>query len=170
MKEHNQVAGVSPLELLSARRNIHAARCAGMGLTALANKHSTWHDGRKCTAVDKAQQPRPNAGRGAHRVLSTMNRWPGSVLGERRPQFDASPVKSETHHLVGKDLIFDVAGLKMDVAAGAPSLPLTLPGAHGLGHTSRQDAALDESTELSSDRRLRDRNVAIVAASADGKS
>jgi hypothetical protein len=79
MEEHNQIAGVSPLELLSARPNIHSARCAGMGLTAWANKHSTWHDGRKCTAVDKAQQPRPNSGRGVSQVLSTMNRWTGSV-------------------------------------------------------------------------------------------
>jgi hypothetical protein len=38
-----------------------------------------------------------------------------------------------------------------------------------LGRTSRQDAALDELTALCSDRRLGDRNVAIVAASADGK-
>src|SRR5678815_1083123 len=148
MKEQNQVAGVSPLELLSARRNIHAARCAGMGLTAWANKHSTWHDGRKCTAVDKAQQPRPNAGRRANRVLSTMNRWPGSVLDELRPQFDASPVKNQTHHPVGEDLVFDVARLKMNAAAGAPSSPLTPPGVHGRGLTPRQDAALDESADL----------------------
>src|SRR4029453_10015169 len=112
MKEHNQVAGVSPLELLSARRNIHAARCAGMGLTAGTNKRSTWHDGRNYTAVDQSEQARPNVGRRANRILCTMNRWPGSVLDEFRPQFDASPVKNQTHHPVGDDLVFDVAGLK----------------------------------------------------------
>ena len=167
MKEHNQVARVSPLELLSARRNIHAARYAGMDLTAWANKHSTWRDGRKCPAVDKAQQPRPDVGRRANRVLSTMNRWPGSVVDELRPQFDASPVKNQTGHLVGEDLVFDVVRPKKNAAGGAPSLPLTRPGVHGLGRTSRQDAALDESAELCPDRRLGDRNVAIVAAAAD---
>jgi hypothetical protein len=50
-----------------------------MGLTAWANKHSTWHDGWKYTAFDKAEQACPNAGRGGSRVLSTMNRWTGSV-------------------------------------------------------------------------------------------
>ena len=141
-----------------------------MDLTAWANKHSTWRDGRKCPAVDKAQQPRPDVGRRANRVLSTMNRWPGSVVDELRPQFDASPVKNQTGHLVGEDLVFDVARPKKNAAGGAPSLPLTRPGVHGLGRTSRQDAALDESMEVCSDRRLGERNVAIVAASADGKS
>ena len=79
MEEQNEIGGVGPLELLSTLLNIHAARCAGMGLTAWANKHSTWHDGWKYTAIDKAEQARPNAGRGGSRVLSTMNRWTGSV-------------------------------------------------------------------------------------------
>ena len=75
MEEQNEIGGVGPLELLSTRLNIHAAGRAGMGLTAWANKHSTWHDGRNCPAVDKAQQARPNGGRRGSRVLSTMNQW-----------------------------------------------------------------------------------------------
>jgi hypothetical protein len=78
MEEHNQIAGVSPLELLSARPNIHSARCAGMGLTAWANKHSTWNGDWKQTAMNKAEQARLNTGRGG-RVLSTMNWWTQSV-------------------------------------------------------------------------------------------
>jgi hypothetical protein len=107
---------------------------------------------------------------GGSRVLSTMYRWTGSGEDKLRPQLDASPVKDQTHRLVGDDLVFDVATLKMNAATGAPSSPLTLPGDHGLGRTSRQDAVLDESTKLCADRRLGDRNVAILATSADGES
>ena len=73
MEEQNEIGCVGPLELLSTRLNIDAARSAGMGRTAWAKKHSTWHDNRKYTAVDKAQQARPNGGRRGSRVLSTMN-------------------------------------------------------------------------------------------------
>jgi hypothetical protein len=72
-----------------------------MGLTAGTNKRSTWHDGRNYTAVDQSEQARPNVGRRANRVLSTMGRWTGSVEDELRPQFDASPVKYQAHHLIG---------------------------------------------------------------------
>ena len=75
MEEQNEIGGVGPLELLSTRLNIHAACYAGMGLKALANEHSTWHDGWKYTGVDKAEEARPNAGRESRPVLSTLNRW-----------------------------------------------------------------------------------------------
>ena len=55
MEEHNQIGGVGPLELLLTRLNIHTACCAGMGLEALTNEHSTWHDGWKYTAINKAE-------------------------------------------------------------------------------------------------------------------
>jgi hypothetical protein len=75
MEEEDKTGGIGPLELLSTRLNIHAACRAGMGRTAWAKKHSTWHDNWKYTAVDKAQQAFPNGGRRGSRVLSTMNQW-----------------------------------------------------------------------------------------------
>jgi hypothetical protein len=171
MEKQSQIGGIGPLELLSARFNIQPARRAGMRLAAWANEHSTRHDGWKEAGVDKVIQVGPNADRGGrNRVQAIMNRWSGSGVDELRPQFDASSVKNQTHHLVGEDLVFDVAELKMNAAAGAPSSPLTPPDVHGLGRTSRQDVALDESAQLCSDGRLRDRKVAIAAAAADRKS
>jgi hypothetical protein len=102
MEEHHQVAGVSPLELLSARPNIHSARCAGMGLTAWANKHSTW----QYTAFDKPEQACPNAGRGGSRILSTMNRWTGSVedgAGRRRSQKPSAAVHGKAAACLARD-------------------------------------------------------------------
>jgi hypothetical protein len=79
MEEQNQTGAIGPLELLSARLNIEAARRAGMGLKALANEHSTWHDRWEYAAVDKTEQTVPNAGRRGNRILSTTNRRPRSV-------------------------------------------------------------------------------------------
>jgi hypothetical protein len=70
MEEEDKTGGIGPLELLSTRLNIHAACRAGMGRTAWAKKHSTWHDSWKYTAVDKAQQARPNGGRRGSRTIS----------------------------------------------------------------------------------------------------
>ena len=93
----------------------------------------------------------------------------GAVEDKLRPQLDASLVKDQTHRLVIDDLVSEVATLKLNAAARAPSSLLTVPGDHG-GRPWRQDAAPEESTELCSDRRLRDRNVAMVAASANSES